>query len=935
MNINPNPTSNKNENKNKNQKCLSSDDDEMQYSRASGERRRESGTGSGDGDPSVKEKRRMQPRVVLEEMLLDTKLVMKTRPGPQSRKKEMAAFGNIKPNASSPPPPPGMDATTEEEEKRGSSTRPSSPMETATDIANLSDFSVDSAASIRTAASGASKRTKKLVTSKPKRVRSKEEYQDRSSSSEEEENSLMTRKKKGRGRPVTTGEGVEILARQAAKKELQNLEKEKQNIEKILEGGFDPSEYRGGRQSKRMEDMEEEMQNLPSKDIAAQMAQAAKQVELVAVKSGNLKGAFVKILKEAVLKITVGTDALICRSLPKENENAREMERLREEIRTLRDEMEKLRAQRDQELMPPPSSQEIIEREHPPNDRMEIDEEEKERKTSLRYTHPSKDKWPAIRPAIQGITKILSDEEEDNPAPSRSKQARERPSSEGNLRKTTEMSVEKILSDKFKELSSQISLQIKEEVGRFLPTLVGKTSPLSPTKGVPDRARINAPNTSAPMRDAGERPVPARKGKGGKGRNERRTETTTMTSRDVTLMEGNNKITATPSKDGSKSTLLVETKKNFEEPWAKVVGRKARDKTERKKTTEKETNKEATKKMEKGPSKTANSVITDKGKAGGKKPRRRIPKTAAITLTCPKGQYAETMAEVRAKINLSEVGIQDGITTRTAATGALLIEVPGSENGPKADALASRMREVLKDREGVKVNRPVKTADVRVRGLECSIRKEEVIEAVAEKAMCWAYEIQTGEIRGDSENQKSLWLKLPLVAAKKATEGGTLRVGWTKAKIELLDARPLRCYKCLERGHVQEKCPNPQDRSDRCYRCGSTGHVARECRDQPKCPICMDQGRKADHILGSQQCTPLKKRGRNGEVGKQGMLSHPPPAEKAPTTEPETKGLVDTKPQRPARNRERESINAPSTSSHQEEEAMETEPLEEGGNKGE
>lgn len=211
-------------------------------------------------------------------------------------------------------------------------------------------------------------------------MRSREEHQDRFSfSSEEEESSLVNSRKKKQGRPVTTGEGVEIRARKAARKELQNLEKEKQDIEKILKGGYDPSEFKGERKSKRMEDLEEEMQNLPSKDIGAQMTKAAKQVELIAAKSNNLKGGFVKILKEAVLKISVGTDALICRSLPKENESAREMERLREEIRTLKEEMVKLRVQRDQELMPPPPSQQVIEREQPTTNKMEIEDNEGER----------------------------------------------------------------------------------------------------------------------------------------------------------------------------------------------------------------------------------------------------------------------------------------------------------------------------------------------------------------------------------------------------------------------------------------------------------------------------------------------------------------------------------------------------------------------------
>lgn len=45
---------------------------------------------------------------------------------------------------------------------------------------------------------------------------------------------------------------------------------------------------------------------------------------------------------------------------------------------------------------------------------------------------------------------------------------------------------------------------------------------------------------------------------------------------------------------------------------------------------------------------------------------------------------------------------------------------------------------------------------------------------------------------------------------------------------------PLRCYKCLERGHVRSNCTDT-DRSDVCYRCGEPGHVARLCGAQLKC----------------------------------------------------------------------------------------------------
>lgn len=54
------------------------------------------------------------------------------------------------------------------------------------------------------------------------------------------------------------------------------------------------------------------------------------------------------------------------------------------------------------------------------------------------------------------------------------------------------------------------------------------------------------------------------------------------------------------------------------------------------------------------------------------------------------------------------------LTTRTVATGALIIEVPGAENGAKVNVLVERMREVLKEREGIRINRPTKTTEIRI-----------------------------------------------------------------------------------------------------------------------------------------------------------------------------------------------------------------------------
>lgn len=217
------------------------------------------------------------------------------------------------------------------------------------------------------------------------------------------------------------------------------------------------------------------------------------------------------------------------------------------------------------------------------------------------------------------------------------------------------------------------------------------------------------------------------------------------------------------------------------------------------------------------------------------------------------------MAEVRSRISLRELNIEGGLTTRTAATGALILEVPGANSGQRADALASKMREVLHGREGIRVDRPKKMAEVRVRGLEWSIIPSEVATAIAEKGGCSPSDVQTGSIRRAPRGQGSLWLKMPLAAAKKASVDGHHEVDWSRVRIDLLDTRPLRCFRCLERGHTRSTCAET-DRLGRCYRCGETGHISGECSRPPSCPLCTDLGRPAGHIWGGGLRTNEKKR---------------------------------------------------------------------------
>ncbi|XP_067209032.1 uncharacterized protein [Linepithema humile] len=151
----------------------------------------------------------------------------------------------------------------------------------------------------------------------------------------------------------------------------------------------------------------------------------------------------------------------------------------------------------------------------------------------------------------------------------------------------------------------------------------------------------------------------------------------------------------------------------------------------------------------------------------------------------------------------------------------------------------------------VQINRPQKTGEIRIRDLAPSATAESVARAVAEMGGCSLAEVKVGDIKPSPTPRglPTVWAKCPLKAANKVAQERHIAIDRLfRARVELLEVRPLQCFKCLEKGHVRAKCPNTNvDRSGLCYRCGETGHEARVCTAQAKCAVCLDAGRPASH----------------------------------------------------------------------------------------
>ncbi|XP_020295450.1 uncharacterized protein LOC109860628 [Pseudomyrmex gracilis] len=205
--------------------------------------------------------------------------------------------------------------------------------------------------------------------------------------------------------------------------------------------------------------------------------------------------------------------------------------------------------------------------------------------------------------------------------------------------------------------------------------------------------------------------------------------------------------------------------------------------------------------------------------------RRRPIRTAAVTLTCVGDGLttAAALREIRQNITLADIGIEK-TSIRRSQTGEIVIANPGPDGHTKADELAARMRTVLeKHKEDVRIGRPMQMAELRLFGIEDSVDESEVQTAVALATGCDRAAVQVGLFRL-TRSLDTAWVKCPLVAANALVRKGRLRLRWSMARVKLLKARGLQCFRCLQFGHTRLKCTALADRSKQCYNCGEEGH---------------------------------------------------------------------------------------------------------------
>jgi len=252
------------------------------------------------------------------------------------------------------------------------------------------------------------------------------------------------------------------------------------------------------------------------------------------------------------------------------------------------------------------------------------------------------------------------------------------------------------------------------------------------------------------------------------------------------------------------------------ETWTEVTGKKRRRQV-RIATSEN---------LEEPPDVGARAAGFDR--SGGRPPppsggtRRRAPRNAAVSIkiNAEGPSYADIIKLTREKVNLKDIGITNP-RMRRAANGGIIIEIAGPEGANKADTLASRLRDAIGG--SATVSRPVVKADLKISGFDEPVIKDEIITVITEFG-CLANDVRVGSFRAMRSGLNMTWVQCPLFAALKISKKGKINLGWSVARVELMKARPIQCFKCWKFGHVRNNCDSPIDRTGHCFQCSGTNH---------------------------------------------------------------------------------------------------------------
>lgn len=234
-----------------------------------------------------------------------------------------------------------------------------------------------------------------------------------------------------------------------------------------------------------------------------------------------------------------------------------------------------------------------------------------------------------------------------------------------------------------------------------------------------------------------------------------------------------------------------------------------------------------------------------------KKPQpKRVKPDAIVIATENKATYADILRKVKADPKLSELG-KNVTRIRRTNNGGLLLQLRGSNS--HTEDFSGAIGELLGESASVRTLKERKT--LVIKDIDEITEKEDVSEAL-QKLPCLAGSCKPEVVmlRRAYGGTQTATISLSADAATALLKEGKIRIGWVVCRIRERSI-PMRCYRCLQFGHMARQCKSEVDRSATCRRCGQDGHIARNCAKEPLCMFCReDNPKSAGHIAGSGKC---------------------------------------------------------------------------------
>nr|XP_033200251.1 uncharacterized protein LOC117162488 [Bombus vancouverensis nearcticus] len=200
---------------------------------------------------------------------------------------------------------------------------------------------------------------------------------------------------------------------------------------------------------------------------------------------------------------------------------------------------------------------------------------------------------------------------------------------------------------------------------------------------------------------------------------------------------------------------------------------------------------------------------------------------------------------------LSELGVEI-VEIKKAMMGAIIIRVPGDRDRGKAE--------------------------LRVTGIDISVKKEELRLALASAAGCGCAEVHVGEIGATRGGLGTVWIMCPVAGVRKLAQAGKIALGWSTARIRAIPERPLQCFRCLELEHVRATCVSSEDRGHLCYSQEEETHPRASCGKDPREYCQSSSGRSSGGGHGDDRVVqaPPSMHSRQVEMGaRSALVDHP------------------------------------------------------------